>query len=130
MRKPLQDAFAFRGTLSRRANLSVSLGSSVVVLLAWQVASWCGLLDPTFLPSPIAIAVTLWQMTVAGQIIGNALISLGRILAAFAGQPWAMQPEKLEAVSAFLMFKARGGTLTADEVQARISDRRADQTRE
>jgi NitT/TauT family transport system permease protein len=84
VRKPLQDAFAFRGSLSRRANLSVSLGSSVVVLLAWQVASWCGLLDPTFLPSPIAIAVTLWQMTVAGEIIGNALISLGRILAAFA----------------------------------------------
>jgi signal peptide peptidase SppA len=48
-----------------------------------------------------------------------------RILAAFAGQPWAMQPEKLEAISAFLMFKARGGTLSPEEVQARISDRRA-----
>ena len=51
-----------------------------------------------------------------------------RILAAFAGQPWAMQPEKLEAISAFLMFKARGGTLTPDEVQARISDKRAAET--
>ncbi|MEH2476239.1 signal peptide peptidase SppA [Nitrobacteraceae bacterium AZCC 2161] len=51
-----------------------------------------------------------------------------RILSAFAGQPWAMQPEKLEAISAFLMFKARGGTLSQDEVQARISDRRAEQT--
>ncbi|WP_416065409.1 S49 family peptidase [Rhizobium sp. ZK1] len=47
-----------------------------------------------------------------------------RILAAFAGQPWAMQPEKLEIVSSFLMFKARGGSFTADEVQARIGDSR------
>ncbi len=45
-----------------------------------------------------------------------------RILAAFAGQPWAMQPEKLEVISSFLMFKARGGTLTTDEIQARIGD--------
>lgn len=47
-----------------------------------------------------------------------------RILAAFAGQPWAMQPEKLEVISSFLMFKARGGLLTPDEVQARIGDQR------
>jgi NitT/TauT family transport system permease protein len=84
VRKPLHDAFAFRGTLSRRANLLVSLGSSAFVLLVWQASSWCGMLDPTFLPSPIAIASTLWAMTVAGQIVGNALISIGRILAAFA----------------------------------------------
>jgi signal peptide peptidase SppA len=51
-----------------------------------------------------------------------------RILAAFADQPWALQPEKLEAISAFLMFKARGGMLSTDEVQARISDRRAADT--
>src|SRR4051812_6321528 len=50
------------------------------------------------------------------------------ILAAFAGQPWALQPEKLEAITTFIMFKARGGTLGADEVQARISDRRATET--
>ncbi|MBB3591718.1 signal peptide peptidase SppA [Rhizobium sp. BK529] len=47
-----------------------------------------------------------------------------RILAAFAGQPWAMQPEKLEIISSFLMFKARGGSFTAEEVQARIGDSR------
>lgn len=51
-----------------------------------------------------------------------------RILTAFAGQPWAMQPEKLEAVTSFLMFKARGGMLSPEEVQARISDRQATAT--
>ncbi|MCA0025481.1 MULTISPECIES: S49 family peptidase [unclassified Mesorhizobium] len=51
-----------------------------------------------------------------------------RILAAFAGQPWAMQPEKLETIASFLMFKAKGGSLSDDEVQARIGDRRSDST--
>jgi signal peptide peptidase SppA len=51
-----------------------------------------------------------------------------RILAAFAGQPWAIQPEKLEAISAFLMFKARGGVYSPEEVQQRISDGRASET--
>jgi NitT/TauT family transport system permease protein len=82
--RSLVAAFAFRGSLSRRANLSVSLGSSAVLLILWQAASWGGMLDPTFLPSPVAIASTLWAMTVQGEIIGNALISIGRILAAFA----------------------------------------------
>lgn len=48
-----------------------------------------------------------------------------RILAAFAGQPWALQPEKLEAISSFLMFQARGGKFSPEEIQQRISDRRA-----
>lgn len=48
-----------------------------------------------------------------------------RILAAFAGQPWAMQPEKLEVITSFLMFKARGGSFTPEEVQARVGDRSA-----
>jgi signal peptide peptidase SppA len=47
-----------------------------------------------------------------------------RILAAFAGQPWAMQPEKLQVISSFLMFKAKGGSLSSEEVQARIGDGR------
>jgi signal peptide peptidase SppA len=51
-----------------------------------------------------------------------------RIITAFTGQPWAMQPEKLEAVTSFLMFKARGGHLTPEEIQARVSDRRAAET--
>jgi signal peptide peptidase SppA len=51
-----------------------------------------------------------------------------RILAAFAGELWAMQPEKLETVTSFLLFKARGGHLTPEEIQARVSDTRAAET--
>jgi NitT/TauT family transport system permease protein len=81
--KPLSAAFSFRGSISRRAHVLVGLASSFAVLLAWQLSSWSGLVDPTFLPAPLDIAHTLWKMTLDGQIIGNALISTGRILAAF-----------------------------------------------
>ncbi|WP_227309778.1 ABC transporter permease [Acidisoma cellulosilyticum] len=79
----LHSAFAFRGSLSRRKRVAVALGSSFFILLVWQIASWVGLLDPIFLPSPLDILGTLYDMTARGEIIGNALISLGRIMAAF-----------------------------------------------
>lgn len=45
------------------------------------------------------------------------------ILAAFAAEPWAVQPEKLQAVVSFLAFKASGGDYTADEIAAKIDGR-------
>lgn len=44
------------------------------------------------------------------------------VLSAFAAEPWAMQAEKLAAITSFLMFKAQGGMFSPGEVQARISD--------
>jgi NitT/TauT family transport system permease protein len=82
--RPLLAAFVFRGSISRRANVAIGLGASFAVLLAWQMASWSGWLDPAFLPSPVEIGQSLWIMTLEGQIVGNALVSIGRILAAFA----------------------------------------------
>tara|TARA_R100001244_G_scaffold47793_2_gene42609 strand:- start:4344 stop:5462 length:1119 start_codon:yes stop_codon:yes gene_type:complete len=46
------------------------------------------------------------------------------ILSAFAAEPWAMQREKLDAVTAFLIFKAQGGEYSAEEVAARITKKR------
>lgn len=43
------------------------------------------------------------------------------ILSAFAAEPWAIQREKLEAITAFLVFKAKGGEFSAEEVAARIT---------
>ena len=42
------------------------------------------------------------------------------ILSAFAAEPWAMQPEKLGALTRFLAFKAAGGVYSAEEVAAVI----------
>lgn len=46
------------------------------------------------------------------------------VISAFAAEPWAMQREKLEAVTRFMAFKARGGHLSPDQVQASIEGRR------
>lgn len=48
-----------------------------------------------------------------------------RILSAFASTPWALQPEKLAAMLDLLVFQARGGKFSADEIAARISDTRS-----
>jgi signal peptide peptidase SppA len=47
------------------------------------------------------------------------------IVSAFAAEAWALQPEKLETIAAFLAHKAAGGEFTAEEIEARISNRRA-----
>lgn len=46
------------------------------------------------------------------------------IISAFAAEPWAMQREKLEAITRFMAFKARAGRMSSDEVQASIEGRR------
>ena len=46
------------------------------------------------------------------------------LISAFAGEAWAMQPEKLSAIADFLIFKARGGELTEGEIETRIDGRR------
>lgn len=44
-----------------------------------------------------------------------------RILAAVAGTPWAIRKEKGEAIVGFLVFAAKGGRHTADEVRAIVA---------
>jgi NitT/TauT family transport system permease protein len=76
-------AFAFRGSLRRSSSAAISLGSCLAILLIWQVIAELGWIDPIFLPAPSAIFSALWKMTLQGDIIGNALISLERIMSAF-----------------------------------------------
>lgn len=47
------------------------------------------------------------------------------ILRAVGATPWAMQPEKLDAMLEFLQLRAGGVTLSADQVAARIGERKA-----
>jgi NitT/TauT family transport system permease protein len=81
LRAPL---LVFRGPLRRRSKFLISVVSCLVVLAFWQLFAMSGSVSSIFLPSPITVFTTLGQMTLAGQIIGNAGISLGRIFAAFA----------------------------------------------
>lgn len=49
------------------------------------------------------------------------------ILSAFAAEPWAMQPEKLETLTRFLAFKAAGGQFSGEELAARVSGKAGDE---
>ena len=47
------------------------------------------------------------------------------VISAFAGEVWALQPEKLQTLAAFLAFKARGGDYSEAELRARVPETRA-----
>lgn len=47
------------------------------------------------------------------------------ILSAFVAEPWAMQPEKLDALCRFIEFKANGGEYSVEEVAARAAGGRS-----
>lgn len=48
-----------------------------------------------------------------------------RILMALASEPWAIQPEKLEAIIDFLALQASGEKLSAEQIEARIAPQTA-----
>jgi len=50
---------------------------------------------------------------------------MGHILRAAGSIPWAIQPEKLDAVMAFLALRASGERFTRDEVAARIGAKKS-----
>lgn len=47
---------------------------------------------------------------------------LDGIVSAVCATPWAIQPERLEAILELVQLRAQGGQFTADEVQARIAE--------
>lgn len=49
---------------------------------------------------------------------------IDRIVQAVYGSLWAIEPEKLDAILDFLQLRADGVRFSADEIQARIGDRR------
>lgn len=51
-----------------------------------------------------------------------------RIITAFFGSTWAIMPEKLDAMAAFLKFAAQGGKYSAEEVAERIAPKAAAQS--
>lgn len=52
--------------------------SSVIVLCAWQAASWGGIIPPRILPSPLQILQTGWGLVGDGTLPANLEISLLR----------------------------------------------------
>jgi NitT/TauT family transport system permease protein len=79
----LAGAFAFRGTLSRRSALAITLVTTALILGVWELAVRAGWISPTFLPAPSTVAGTLVQMARDGTLLRNAGVSIWRVWAAF-----------------------------------------------
>jgi NitT/TauT family transport system permease protein len=79
----LPGLFVFRGTLPRKASRTIAIGTSVTVLAVWEIFVRSGLTNPTFLPAPSTIAITMWQMTMSGVLITNSGVSIARVMVAF-----------------------------------------------
>lgn len=72
------------GRLSLRAvNALLGLMLPVALLVAWQGAGLLGLLNPTLLPTPLAILQELIDLTRSGELLGHLRISGWRALLGF-----------------------------------------------
>ena len=76
-------AFALRRPLAPWTSRAIAVVACVVLLLAWEAIVDFGWTDPVFLPAPSTIAATTWTMTVNGDLLQNAGISVARVMVAF-----------------------------------------------
>lgn len=56
----------------------------VTVLAVWQLAAMLGLISPTLLPAPSAIASAAWELAVSGELVEHMQISVYRAVVGFA----------------------------------------------
>lgn len=59
------------------------LGSVLLLLLAWQLLVQWGKLSELFLPAPLSVLATMWEMTRSGQLPWAVLVSLNRVVQGF-----------------------------------------------
>src|SRR3954447_12661612 len=75
--------WAFRGTLSRRAQVGIGVGTSVGLLLIWEAVARLGLVNTTFLPSPSTVLSSMLMMVQKQNLLQHAGISTLRVWVAF-----------------------------------------------
>ena len=75
--------FILRGKPSRRAEVLVAAGASLLVVLVWEGIVDLGLTNKLFLPAPSAVLATLWKMASTGDLFYQAGISTLRVWTAF-----------------------------------------------
>jgi len=57
--------------------------SALVVLAAWELLSRTGTISPMFFPPPSSIAVVLWRMLLAGDLLVDLGITVVRVIVGF-----------------------------------------------
>ncbi|WP_327590634.1 ABC transporter permease [Nonomuraea sp. NBC_00507] len=69
--------------LPGRARWGLRAVAVLVPLALWWAVSSMGVVDPTFLPSPAAVAQAFAEMAASGQLWSDTAASLGRVSAGF-----------------------------------------------
>src|SRR6266511_529622 len=59
------------------------LGSVLLLLVGWQVLVQWGKLSELFLPAPLSVLATMWEMTRSGELPWAVLVSLNRVVQGF-----------------------------------------------
>jgi NitT/TauT family transport system permease protein len=72
-----------RGELRGRSALALALVGFALPFLAWVLVSAQAWADPVFLPSPWQVLVQLGQWYQDGELFGDILVSVGRVLGGF-----------------------------------------------
>ena len=55
------------------------VGSSLFILVVWQVLVQTGNINELFLPAPLSVLNAMWKMTVSGRLPWAVLVSLNRL---------------------------------------------------
>ncbi len=61
----------------------LSILSPIAFLTLWQIASWLGVTDPRFIPSPLSIAAAAYGLTVNGELLRDVEVTLVRLAVGF-----------------------------------------------
>jgi NitT/TauT family transport system permease protein len=59
------------------------IGSSLFILVVWQVLVQTGKLNELFLPAPLSVLRAMWQMILSGVLPWAVLVSLNRLMQGF-----------------------------------------------
>jgi NitT/TauT family transport system permease protein len=79
---PWRNLFRFRASTRPDVELWVGIGAFAVVLGAWLVATEAGLVQPQFLPSPLAV-IKAWVGLFENDYLSDIGISIARVWIAF-----------------------------------------------
>lgn len=69
--------------LSRRQYIVTAITAFVVLLLVWTAVSLSGLVQPLFLPSPIAVAAKLGEQAANGELWSDMGVSIYRVMVGY-----------------------------------------------
>ena len=59
------------------------IGSSLFILVVWQILVQTGKLNELFLPAPLSVLRAMWQMILSGVLPWAVLVSLNRLMQGF-----------------------------------------------